>query len=338
MGFDRKFEPIKREILRVDPLPTAEAAYAMVRKEAAHQIILGVTNETHGIATGLIAGETYGMGFNPDWWTDGHKTASNKGAKKDKPSTSPTANTRNSTKNSNDRRSEGGFRGVTTAIREEGEESFLVKGKGERGLNSKSPISFHLYTFKNRDSPFMSKTGHQQQYLNGSAYMAQTHFKNPNGPWIFDCGATDTMSYELSDFTDISKPIKTHIQVANRERMNLKTEDMRTGRIIGRGTERDGLYYVDEVVQSGTVMLAHGTTEKEAWLWHRRLGHPSVSYLHTLFPDLFPLNKPSTCETCILAKSHRQHFKPKNTRVKAPFSLVHYDVWGPAPVIGGQNF
>nr|GFB36772.1 putative reverse transcriptase, RNA-dependent DNA polymerase [Tanacetum cinerariifolium] len=65
-----------------------------------------------------------------------------------------------------------------------------------------------------------------------------------------------------------------------------------TGRIIGCCTERDGLYYVDEVVQSGTVMLAHGTTEREAWLWHRRLGHPSVRYLHTLFPDLFPLNKP----------------------------------------------
>nr|GEZ65264.1 putative ribonuclease H-like domain-containing protein [Tanacetum cinerariifolium] len=176
----------------------------------------------------------------PDWWTDGHKTTSNKGAEKDKPSTSPTANTR-------------------------------------------------------------------------STYMAQTHFKNPNEPWIFDCGATDTMSYELSDFTDISKPIKTHIQVANRERMNVKTcgtikispsiklpnclhvpslshkllsishvtkelncsvlmhptfcllYDIRTGRIIGRGTERDGLYYVDEAVQSSTVMLAHGTTKREAW-------------------------------------------------------------------------
>nr|GFC89634.1 hypothetical protein [Tanacetum cinerariifolium] len=62
-GLDWKFEPIKREILRVDPFPTAEAAYAMVRKEAAHQIILGVTNETHGIATRLIAEETYGMGL-----------------------------------------------------------------------------------------------------------------------------------------------------------------------------------------------------------------------------------------------------------------------------------
>nr|GFD08025.1 putative Gag-polypeptide of LTR copia-type [Tanacetum cinerariifolium] len=34
---DRKYEPIKREILRLEPLPFAEAAYAVVRKEAAYQ-------------------------------------------------------------------------------------------------------------------------------------------------------------------------------------------------------------------------------------------------------------------------------------------------------------
>nr|GFD07581.1 hypothetical protein [Tanacetum cinerariifolium] len=30
--------------------------------------------------------------------------------------------------------------------------------------------------------------------------------------------------------------------------------DIRTGRIIGHGTERDGLYYVAEVIQISTVM------------------------------------------------------------------------------------
>nr|GEV52407.1 reverse transcriptase domain-containing protein [Tanacetum cinerariifolium] len=50
-----------------------------------------------------------------------------------------------------------------------------------------------------------------------------------------------------------------------------------SGKIIGRRTERQWLYYVDEVVtQQGTVMLAHGSTDREAWLWHRRLGHPST--------------------------------------------------------------
>nr|GFC64356.1 putative ribonuclease H-like domain-containing protein [Tanacetum cinerariifolium] len=44
---------------------------------------------------------------------------------------------------------------------------------------------------------------------------------------------------------------------------------IRTGKIIGRGTERQGLYYADEVVtQQETVMLAQGSTDREAWLWH----------------------------------------------------------------------
>nr|GEU43753.1 putative reverse transcriptase, RNA-dependent DNA polymerase [Tanacetum cinerariifolium] len=206
----------------------------MVRKEVAHQIILGVTNETHGIATGLIVEETDGMGLStkgfrifdgqkkpatrddkshlkcekcgmnrhtkdqcfkiigyPDWWIDGYKTASNKGAKKYKPSTSPTANTR-------------------------------------------------------------------------------------------------------------------------------------TGQIIGRGTKKDGLYYIDEVVQSSTVMLAHGTIEREGWFWHRRLGHPSVSYLHTLFSDLFPLNKP---RYGVNKKGYR-YYSPKThrlfTSMNCNFLETHY--------------
>nr|GEU75346.1 hypothetical protein [Tanacetum cinerariifolium] len=153
-GLDRKFKPIKREILRVDPLPTVEAAYATVRKEAAY----ATRNRQHGLVNkgfsrfdgkkkpatrndkSHLKCEECGMNRHtkdqffeiigyPDWWTDGHKTTSNKGAKKDKPSTSPTTNTRKSTKNSNDRRSEGGFGGVVAAVREEGEESFSVKGR-----------------------------------------------------------------------------------------------------------------------------------------------------------------------------------------------------------------
>ncbi|KAJ0868825.1 putative RNA-directed DNA polymerase [Helianthus annuus] len=112
----------------------------------------------------------------------------------------------------------------------------------------------------------------------------------------------------------------------------------RTGEIIGRGTERQGLYYVEEVTQHGNVMLAHGSTDREAWLWHRRLGHPSTGYLHLLFPKLFPHNKTFHCETCVLAKSHRQTYKLNNTRVDSPFSLIHSDVWGPAEITGGQNF
>nr|GEV45282.1 hypothetical protein [Tanacetum cinerariifolium] len=212
-GLDRKFEPIKREILRVDPLPTVEAAY---------QNILGVTNnEAQGIATGLIAGETKGVGFcfrivgYPDWWTDGNKKGT-KSAKTEKEKV-PTTNTSsiNKENTSDGRRSDGGFGGLATV--------------GNKRIGGDFSVAEYPPS------------------VNGSAHMAQSSFKKPTGPWIFDCRATDTMTYE----------------------------DIRKGRIIGRGTEREGLYYVDEVTPSGTVMLAHGTSEREAWLWHRRLGHPS---------------------------------------------------------------
>ncbi|KAJ0453691.1 putative transcription factor interactor and regulator CCHC(Zn) family [Helianthus annuus] len=56
-ALDRKFDPIKREILRWDPLPSAEGAYAAVRKEMAHQGILGTmadnTSSQNGVAAGL---------------------------------------------------------------------------------------------------------------------------------------------------------------------------------------------------------------------------------------------------------------------------------------------
>ncbi|KAJ9553092.1 hypothetical protein OSB04_017137 [Centaurea solstitialis] len=404
-AIDRRYEPIKREILRLEPLPSAEAAYATVRKEAAHQNILGATsNETQGIAVGLVASETEGLGLitkghrrlegkrngppgkdekahlkcdhcgmtrhtkeqcyrivgYPDWWTDGHKKGTkNLGSEK--------------SKSSADRKNPTGFGGMAAAVHNEDEDESMNTGTGgERDEVSKPPPQIY-FTHKNSFD------------TSGEINMAASHEGN-NNSWIFDCGATDTMTFEKSDLCSISKPPKSQIQTANGGIIPVKgggtieisptlklsnclyipslthkllsishvtkelnctvlmnptfciLQDIRTGTIIGRGTERNGLYYVDEVARQGTVMLAHGTTNREAWLWHRRLGHPSSSYLHHVFPKLFPSNKVFSCETCILAKSHRHAFKSNNTKVDLPFSMIHSDVWGPAKINGGQMF
>ena len=154
---------------------------------------------------------------------------------------------------------------------------------------------------------------------------------------LSNCLYVPSLSHTLLSVSHVTKELNC---IALMHPTFLYLQDIRTGKIIGRGTERQGLYYVDQVVtQQGTVMLAHGSTDKEAWLWHRRLGHPSTSYLHRLFPKLFPTNKVLNCETCVLAKSHRHNFKSNDTKVDFPFSLIHSDVWGPAKVGGGgQNF
>uniref|UniRef100_A0A3Q7F038 GAG-pre-integrase domain-containing protein n=1 Tax=Solanum lycopersicum TaxID=4081 RepID=A0A3Q7F038_SOLLC len=119
--------------------------------------------------------------------------------------------------------------------------------------------------------------------------------------WIFDCGATDTMSYDPSDFLSFTSTTRTKIQTANGEFIPITQaeDDAQTGRIIGRGIERGGLYYVNEVTQQGNALLAQGSSEYQIWMWHRRLGHPSLSYLKRLFPSFKDIDFVLDCEACL---------------------------------------
>jgi hypothetical protein len=108
--------------------------------------------------------------------------------------------------------------------------------------------------------------------------------------------------------------------------------------IIGRGTKRKGLYYVDDVASGHVhqVQSHNGNNHKKIWLWHRRLGHASFGYLKKLFPSLFDdILDPSSslkCNVCILAKSHRTSYPVNLNKRTKPFELIHSDVWGPAPI------
>lgn len=152
---------------------------------------------------------------------------------------------------------------------------------------------------------------------------------------IFDCGATDTMTYDPNDFLNLGSSSKTYIETASGEHVEVKgggviefsrnmklknclyiptlsskllsisqvTKELNcvvlmyptfcilqhilTREIIERGTERGDLYYVDEVTHQGHAMFAHGTVDRQLWLWHRRLGHPSFGSLKMLFTSLF---------------------------------------------------
>ncbi|KMS95616.1 hypothetical protein BVRB_006640 [Beta vulgaris subsp. vulgaris] len=65
-------------------------------------------------------------------------------------------------------------------------------------------------------------------------------------------------------------------------------------------------------------------------LWHHRLGHAPLSKLKHI-PQILPfLSQPAkVCVTCPLAKFQKLPFSLSNSRAKAPFDLVHIDIWGP---------
>ena len=114
-------------------------------------------------------------------------------------------------------------------------------------------------------------------------------------------------------------------------------QDILTKRIIGHGTRRDGLYYLDEVKTGSNYIVRgdHISTKNKIWVWHKRLGHPSFGYMKKLLPDLFLHLDPKdfVCETCIQSKSHRTTYYSSQNKCKNPFDLIHTDVWGPSSII-----
>ena len=63
-----------------------------------------------------------------------------------------------------------------------------------------------------------------------------------------------------------------------------------------------------------------------------------LSLLKKLYPQFSSLSSLSS-ESCQFANLHPVQLCPRvNNRASAPFELVHYDVWGPCPVLFPTGF
>ena len=96
------------------------------------------------------------------------------------------------------------------------------------------------------------------------------------------------------------------------------------------------MYYLDDF-RPGRANHTHHQThshERQIWLWHRCLRHPSFGYLQHLLPSLFShvQHVDFKCDICIKAKSQRVSYPVSSNKTNTPFTLVHSDVWGPSPI------
>jgi hypothetical protein len=129
----------------------------------------------------------------------------------------------------------------------------------------------------------------------------------------------------------------------------LLVQDLPTGRVLYQGLSENGVYPIHSSRISKSISqkstLNTSLSAANNWLlWHTRLGHPSASILHSVFPSLKscnPLNNKSHllhCKHCLASKMHQLPFPISVPKSQFPLHVLHADLWGPAPIHSSNGF
>jgi transposase InsO family protein len=117
-------------------------------------------------------------------------------------------------------------------------------------------------------------------------------------------------------------------------------QDLATGKTIEVAKEHGGLYYLSDtrigqkVLSTALQSQSKSSPAAQIWLQHKRLGHPPFPLMKRMFPSLFSNQSVESfkCDICQFFKHTRTTFPSSLTKSVESFDLIHYDVWGPAPV------
>ena len=130
----------------------------------------------------------------------------------------------------------------------------------------------------------------------------------------------------------------------------LSIQALDTRKILYQGRSEGGVYliYPNKASQLFLSPKACNNTSKSSvfnkTLWHMRLGHPNDQALHCLFLGVRSIHtnnvEDHTCTHCLYGKMHNLSFPHSDFKAFSPFELVHFDLWGPAPVgsINGYKY
>ncbi|CAL8175713.1 unnamed protein product [Prunus armeniaca] len=368
-GLNPDLDQVRTQVLGKDPFPSLREVYAYVRAQALRRSAMVIPPSLEGSA--LISTANHSV-----WAPPVHQSSSSAAVS--------SGNVAKSSKSDDKDALKCDYCHQTKHVREQcfklngyppwwpgkkGEKAEGSKGGGGKGGRSSSR-AYHTSSSDQNDQTTSQLSSAQMEKIvqecarllsdkgskgaSGSLATSSGNFgcclsasgKSFSDSWIIDTGATDHMTSKLDFFSRYSSPSKTCVTTADGSPTLVVGEgsDQRTGATIGRGSEKGGLYLLDDpagYTSSPTVHALQSATDssRDIWLWHKRLGHPSFIYLQKLFPSLLSSVDLSQfkCEICELAKHHRVSYPLSINKSYAPFALVHSDVWGPSRVSNLSN-
>ena len=107
-------------------------------------------------------------------------------------------------------------------------------------------------------------------------------------------------------------------------------------KVVFKGKRSNNVYTIDLHSLTNQNVKCLVSISNDAWLWHRRLGHASMSLLESLCKgehvrDLpkIKFSKDKMCDACQMGKQAKSSFKPKNqVSTSRPLELLHMDLVG----------
>lgn len=107
----------------------------------------------------------------------------------------------------------------------------------------------------------------------------------------------------------------------------MQNQHQKKGWILG--SLIDSLYHLDNSSSTVSQPNFFVVVKEHSHLWHRRLGHISVSVLNKISAIGSSITEPLCCDICHLAKQCNLSFLSSTSCASAPFELIHCDAWGP---------